>query len=190
MLLKHLEHRFAGTQQLENQFVIELGSGTGAVGIAAAMLGAGRVVVTDMSSGLFLMEDNTAIARANTNGHLALEVEAYEWGAVPNERLIPRASVDEDSSYPSLILISDCILPRLYPIEPLVHALEMLARSHTTILISYEHRYYEHFDAKLKFWDLLKAAGFSVRVIEQHEYHPQYRAPDIEVWEAKRLPAQ
>ncbi|KAG1683475.1 hypothetical protein DVH05_005868 [Phytophthora capsici] len=183
VLLKHLEHQAVKSRKVlvdsSNPFVLELGSGTGAVGIAAAMLlQAGRVVLTDMDNVRFIMQANAELAQQDggINSGVAIDVEEYEWGKPPSETLIP-------NSYPDLILVSDCILPRLYPIEPLVEALAMLSGPHTRILISYEHRYYQHFQPKHRFWELMETNKFSLRVIDKDEYHPHYIAEDIEVWE-------
>ncbi|GMF19564.1 unnamed protein product [Phytophthora lilii] len=184
VLLKHLEHRAAHSPRAlvdsDNPFVLELGSGTGAVGIAAAMLlRAGRVVLTDMGNVRFIMQENANLAQDVIDNHVVVDVEEYEWGQPPSESLIP----SPEETCPDLILVSDCILPRLYPIEPLVEALTILSRPHTRILISYEHRHYQHFQPKQRFWQLMQARKFSLRVIESSEYHPHYVAADIEVWE-------
>ncbi|KAF1332012.1 Beta-glucosidase 30, partial [Globisporangium splendens] len=190
VLLKHLDHRFGATKQLQNQFVLELGSGTGAVGIAAAMLHARRVVVTDVDNVLFLMQENADLARHESQARgenpitTIVEVASYMWGAPPSEAILPPNA--EPQEYPDLILVSDCILPRLYPIEPLVAALALLCKPHAKILISYEHRHYEEFHPKQRFWDLMAAQGFALRVIEDDEYHPHYQADDIEIWEIAR----
>ncbi|KAG2533492.1 hypothetical protein BBO99_00001048 [Phytophthora kernoviae] len=154
-------------------------SGTGAVGIAAAMLlRAGRVVLTDMDNVRFIMQENARLSQEDdgVDNHVVIDVEAYEWGQRPSKKLIQEA-------YPDLILVSDCILPRLYPIEPLVEALVLLSRAHTRILISYEHRHYQHFQPKQRFWELMQEQRFSLRVIDTTEYHPHYVAADIEIWE-------
>ena len=186
VLLKHLEHQTAsGSRALAHTnkpFVLELGSGTGAVGIAAAMLlQAGRVVLTDMDNVRFIMEENVALARQDgvLGRNVVVDVEGYEWGQPPSKTLIP----SPEERYPDLILVSDCILPRLYPMEPLVEALKLLSRPHTRILISYEHRHYQHFQPKQKFWNLMEATGFTLRVLNTAEYHPLYVAADIEIWE-------
>ncbi|OWZ23116.1 hypothetical protein PHMEG_0002038 [Phytophthora megakarya] len=181
VLLKHLEHRAARNPKAlvdsDDPFILELGSGTGAVGIAAAMLlRAGRVVLTDMDNVRFIMQENADLAQQDgaVDSHVVVDVEGYEWGHSPSEKLLPS---------PDLILVSDCILPRLYPIEPLVEALARLSGPHTRILISYEHRHYQHFQPKDRFWELMQTRGFSLRVIDTDEYHPLYVAEDIEVWE-------
>ncbi|KAG7402209.1 hypothetical protein PHYBOEH_005772 [Phytophthora boehmeriae] len=184
VLLKYLEHRAAKDPRAlaagDRPFVLELGSGTGAVGIAAAMLlRAGRVALTDMDNVRFIMQDNVRLAQEDggLDNHVVIDVEAYEWGQRPSKKLI------QDGAYPDLILVSDCILPRLYPIEPLVEALALLSRSYTRILISYEHRHYQCFQPKERFWELMQERKFSLRVIDTTEYHPHYVAADIEIWE-------
>lgn len=194
MLLKHLDHRYSASNQLDGQFVVELGSGTGAVGIAAALLGAARVVLTDMDNIRFLMQANARIAleqlrhRKGETSMPHIDVESYEWGAEPSAAIIPRATMNagKDEQLPDLILVSDCILPRLYPIEPLVAALDRLCAAHTRVLISYEHRYFAAYDPKRRFWDLMRARGFVLRDLERSEFHPHYSADDIEIWDVVR----
>ncbi|TYZ65424.1 hypothetical protein PybrP1_011703 [[Pythium] brassicae (nom. inval.)] len=186
VLLKYLEQRVRddASVSLEAQYVLELGSGTGAVAIAAAMLGARRVVITDVDNVRFLMQANVdmAVEQATARGQaLDIRVETYEWGAAPSDAIVNRAG-----EFPDLILVSDCILPRLYPIEPLVAALDLLATAHTTILISFEHRYYEPFDPKTRFWELMRAKRFALRELATDEYHAHFRADDIEIWEITR----
>ncbi|GLD95103.1 hypothetical protein PINS_up003728 [Pythium insidiosum] len=183
VLLKHLEHRYSRARgdTLHGQLVVELGSGTGVVGIAAAMLGADRVVLTDVQKLLFLLEANASIARDAAPGHVHIDVEAFDWADHPSDRLH-----HESGRNPDVILISDCILPKLYPLEPLVNAIDRLSGDHTIVLLSFEHRFSEKFDAKQRFWELLFAHNFDIHNIEDELYHPQYRADDIEIWEAKR----
>jgi hypothetical protein len=204
VLLKHLEHRAASRTDDKwlrepGAFVVELGSGTGAVGVAAAMLlqAPARVVLSDVDKIQFLMRENAARVLTGTDkgeggARVVVDVEAYEWGGEPSERLLPRLGGNQDEegeqrAYPDLILVSDCILPRLYPVEPLADALAMLSGAHTRVLISYEHRYYQHFDPKARFWALMAARGFVLRELDEREYHPHYRAGDIEIWEITRL---
>lgn len=54
----------------------------------------------------------------------------YNWGG------------DDGALRPPLdvVLVSDCLLPKLYPIEPLVDALDKLSGPDTAILVSYEPR--------------------------------------------------
>ncbi|DBA03172.1 TPA: hypothetical protein N0F65_003892, partial [Lagenidium giganteum] len=183
VLIKFLEHCYGSTtNKLRDQYVVELGSGTGAVGIAAALLDAERVVVSDVGKLVFLMHENIDLCRAQEGGHhINVEAETYEWGGTPTPQLMPQGR------YPDILLVSDCILPRLYPIEPLVEALVLLSQlNHTKVYISYEDRYYQHFSAKEMFWKQMNQAGFDLRCLGEDELHPLYRAPDIEIWEAAK----
>ncbi|KAL1524116.1 hypothetical protein AB1Y20_019025 [Prymnesium parvum] len=57
------------------RLVVELGSGTGACGLAAAALGASRVMLTDQSSAIPLLLQNARQSR----GACAVEVRTLEW---------------------------------------------------------------------------------------------------------------
>lgn len=199
MLLKYLDYRAetnADDEWLRKRgpLVIELGSGTGAVGIAAAMLvqPPARIVISDVDKIQFIMRENAERACADLDKSVGIDVLAYEWGSEPSEQLLPlvkspRSKNNQNKrTYPDLILVSDCILPRLYPIEPLVDALNMLSGEKTRVLISFEYRYYQYFDPKARFWDLMTARGFELSEIAEDAYHPHYRAGDIEIWEIKR----
>ncbi|OQR80943.1 hypothetical protein ACHHYP_16976 [Achlya hypogyna] len=168
VLLKYLEHRFG---YLDDMRVLELGCGTGAVGLAAALLGA-SVVLTDQEQIQFLMHENARINAAE-----GVHVCAYDWGSPLHGVLA--APFD-------LVLISDCILPKLYPIEPLVQAIMLLCRGSTKVLVSFEHRYFPLFDPKVRFWTLVSAAGLELRNVPLPEQHPSYNVDDIEIWEISR----
>lgn len=86
--------------------VVELGSGTGVVGIACAALGAGQVVLTDGGSKslLKLAEENAARnVRAKTidPDTTTMRVCGYKWGSRLPEKLTTNAPFD-------LIIGSDC----------------------------------------------------------------------------------
>ncbi|KAF0709557.1 hypothetical protein AaE_012836 [Aphanomyces astaci] len=172
VLLKYLEHHYAPSNGLQGKRVVELGCGTGAVGLAAAMLGA-HVVLTDQAHILFHIQANV-----QANDVAGVEFCAYDWGAPLPQVVAGRKPVD-------IVLISDCVLPKLYPIEPLVDAINLLCASQpsTVVLVSFEHRYYEHFDAKDMFWTLVAQRHLTIRTVPLEAHHPSYNADDIEIWE-------
>ncbi|KAF0720487.1 Aste57867_280 [Aphanomyces stellatus] len=168
VLLKYLEHHYAASHGLQDKRVVELGCGTGAVGLAAAMLGA-SVVLTDQEQILFHIHENV---QAN---QMHADVCAYNWG----EPLAGVLAVPVD-----VVLVSDCVLPKLYPIEPLVDAIALLcSHADVVVLISFEHRYYEHFDPKTTFWAMIKGRHLHIREVPIEGHHPNYNAEDIEIWE-------
>nr|CCA14158.1 conserved unknown protein putative [Albugo laibachii Nc14] len=187
VLLKYLEHRYGKIRnecELKCKYVLELGSGTGAVGLTAALLGAGRVVLSDTAIIQPFLADNVAFCKA-MHSDLTAEVQSYEWGKSVSKILLMDREGRE--CYPDIILVSDCIIPRLYSIEPLVDALGDLSGPKTLVLISYEHRYNEEFELKERFWSLMLSRGFHLRQLRTDEYHPHYSADDIEIWEVFRL---
>jgi hypothetical protein len=152
-----------------------IGCGTGVVGLAAALLGA-DVVLTDESHVLFLINEN--VDKNKMKSHV--EVVEYNWGSALTGALSPAFD---------MVLISDCVLPKLYPIEPLVNAVAKLVQSNhasMVVLVSFEYRYFPSFDPKERFCTLLHEAHLAFRVIPTSEHHPEYTTEDIELWEITR----
>jgi len=117
--------------------VLELGAGTGLVGLALAKVGARRVTLTDLAENLGLMERN---ARANHFNDGAVRVVALDWLADD----LPREIIDDP---PDVVAVADCVFwPHLF--SPLLATLERLvsldrARAsggHLEVWISVTHR--------------------------------------------------
>jgi len=70
---RYLEHHH---NLLNGKCVLELGSGTGLGGIVAAAAGAARVIVTDVSEVIPLLEQNVA---ANPEVAQIVHVEEFDW---------------------------------------------------------------------------------------------------------------
>jgi hypothetical protein len=99
-------------------------------------------------------------------------------------------SVPPTISPRTLVLVSDCVLPKLYPIAPLVDALDqlLLHPQRDVAYISYEHRYYPEYDPRDKFRELCHIKGLQVTVVPIEEQHPIYSVEeDIELWKVRRL---
>jgi predicted nicotinamide N-methyase len=154
VLSKYMEHRWPlKSGGMKGLRVIDLGSGTGAVGLVARILGA-EVVLTDQEQLSFLMHENTSraleamnlSALASGSASEGVTVATYDWGLDDNH-LSPPFDV---------VIVSDCVLPKLYPIEPLVSALVELTKPRgdkqvsPIVLLSYEHRIHEHFDPRVR----------------------------------------
>lgn len=111
ILAKYLEKRFRLTNDLKEKYICDIGSGTGLTGIVAASLGA-NVMFTDQSCVLSLLQENVTVAVSADMEINAeqVEVKEYEWTAkVPINK--------EPFDY---VIVSDCVLPKLYPIDMLV----------------------------------------------------------------------
>ncbi|KAI2501436.1 lysine N-methyltransferase [Fragilaria crotonensis] len=179
VLLKYLEKYPLKVRQ---KSVIDLGAGTGVTSLAAAVLGARRVVCTDGIQNVVTLAQANVIdacqqlenASRHDEGLLdskVLEVCEYWWGS---GKMKERFDV---------ILVSDCVLPKLYPIDPLVDALVELMKDDAVAILSYEHRYYSEYHPGEKFRQLAAAKGLRTRRIPSRDLDPVYSVDDIEVWE-------
>jgi ribosomal protein L11 methylase PrmA len=123
VLVKYLEKQFNSPNQMRGQRVIDIGSGTGFVGIAAAVLGA-EVVVTDQLCVQELILSN--IQRVHeVDSEAQVTFAEYNWDDSA-EALNPPFD---------LVLVSDCVLPKLYPIEPLVKVGSRVPLPHSVSLL-------------------------------------------------------
>lgn len=125
-LARLIERRVqAGTLQLRQMRVLEIGAGVGLVGLALAALGAQRVVLTDMRNIVPLLQRNAELNAAVCGG--AVEVRDLDWTDDP----LP------DLGTFDLIVAADCIYVHS-PLDALVSVLERYSIPQTTILFTYE----------------------------------------------------
>lgn len=110
VLSKYLEKRY-GAISLRGLHVCDIGSGTGCTGFVAAALGA-NVTLTDQAQILPFLEGNKAsICLANSQiAPQQIKICQYDWGASAAHLKPPF----------DIVLVSDCVLPKLYPISPLI----------------------------------------------------------------------
>lgn len=211
VLIKYMEKHAA--KLIQNKRIVDLGSGTGVTSLAAAYLGAQQVICTDgepavvqlalenvkqqikrqeqqlkMSCEIKETVSNEKDPLMELNG-CVIHVQQYWWGS---------GTIHFDSDLDGkpdpdniVVLVSDCVLPKLYPIAPLVDALdELLPRFPETIncsaILSYEHRYFPDYDPRDKFRELCQVKGLQVTVIPLEEQDPVYSVEDIEIWQVVR----
>ena len=117
---------------VNNKTILELGSGCGIAGLAAAFAGAKKVFLTDRKEVLDHLRENLEINRSKLPVPDAVMVEELEWGKEVNPQLINRDSID-------VIIASDCMYwASLY--ERLVMTLLSLSTPKTLILLVHQAR--------------------------------------------------
>ncbi len=121
-------------------------------------------------------------------GQSQIKVRKYLWGdgTLLSELKTMNDSKEGTDKYFDFVLVSDCVLPRLYPIDPLVKAIDELSGPNTVTFVSYEYRYYPEYDPKEFFVQAAKARGLEVATIPISEQHPIYSVDDIEIWVVRR----
>ena len=117
---------------VKNKHVLELGAGCGVVGLAAGVLGAASIVLTDLSYCQSLLQSNINANKHLINCHCACQV--YDWFQ-PHLHSFDPCLVD-------IILVADCVwLESL--VLPLIQALVHLVghnETKKTVYMSYQRR--------------------------------------------------
>ncbi|XP_029350401.1 protein N-lysine methyltransferase METTL21D [Echeneis naucrates] len=163
----------AGVNVWAGRTVLELGAGTGAVGLMAATLGA-QVTVTDLEELQALLrvniEENQELIRSGS-----ITAKVLKWGEDVSEFFPP----------PQYILIADCIYYE-QSVVPLVESLKMLSGPETCIICCYEQRT-EGVNPKVErqFFELLKQ-HFTCEEISSDKQDPQFSSPDIHILHIRR----
>jgi predicted nicotinamide N-methyase len=188
VLIKYLEKN---PQLVSSKRVVDLGSGTGVTSIAAALLGATHVICTDGEEPVVrLALDNVnhaateikdsqqakQLSHCATISNCPVAVQKYWWGT---------GDLPDDSC--DVVLVADCVLPKLYPIAPLVQAIDQLLTAENAVaILSYEHRYYPDYDPRDKFRKLATDRGLHVETVSSTDMDPVYSVDDIEIWHVTR----
>mmetsp|Transcript_6729 Transcript_6729/g.7733 ORF Transcript_6729/g.7733 Transcript_6729/m.7733 type:complete len:321 (-) Transcript_6729:70-1032(-) len=178
VLVKYLEKM--GKSKLENKTVLDLGSGTAITSMAAALLGAKLVLCTDGNSAVVNLAISNVQHFCNKKHSKdeVLKVREYLWGDGDDKIL------EENSFNPyDIILVSDCVLPKLFPMDTLVDSIKTMSGPHSVTYLSYEDRYYPEYNAKERFMELANEKGLEVRIVRKEEMDETYQCSDIEIWE-------
>ena len=173
-LAKYLELHAAAL--LCGNSVLEVGSGCGLVGLAAATLGASHVTLTDMESVVPHLIQSIVLNPHIPKGHIT--ASTLDWFA-PHAYALGNLPVD-------VILGADVVwVEELIP--PLVQTLAYLTRGNgdgTIVLLAHQTRSHSG-DALL--YSLLADAGFVVRTIDYRELALGYNSRDIDILELRRV---
>lgn len=214
--LEHKQQKWYNKVKNRKITIADLGSGTGVTSIAVAyFLGIHQtynnmihnnqgsfIVCTDgIDSVVALAKENIENAAkkyaVNENqtvakeiysiGQSQIKVRKYLWGdGTLLHELKDIHCKDDSEHYFDMVIVSDCVLPRLYPIQPLVDAIDELSGPNTITYLSYEYRYYSEYDPKEFFVNSARKKGLEVRTVPIEEQHPIYSVDDIEIWEIRR----
>ena len=83
------------------------------------------------------------------------------------------------------MLAAECILPKLYPLEPFVGCLDSVIGPSTEALVAVELRTWHEFDPKARFVELCASVGLRVETITEG-LDPDFIADDLELWRVTR----
>lgn len=175
VLLKYMEKN--SEQLIRGKKIVDLGSGTGITSIGAVFLGAVHVICTDGEAAVVRLAcENVNRAISDGLDSTKLDVSEYWWGTGK----LPADDAD-------IVLVSDCVLPKLYPIAPLVDALDkLLIKPGALAILSYEYRYFPEYDPKEKFVELAAAKMLELTIVGADEQDDVYSSDDIEIWHVRR----
>uniref|UniRef100_A0A8C6QSD8 Valosin containing protein lysine (K) methyltransferase n=1 Tax=Nannospalax galili TaxID=1026970 RepID=A0A8C6QSD8_NANGA len=156
-----------GAHALSRRSVLELGSGTGAVGLMAATLGA-DVVVTDLEELQGLLSMNIDLNKHLVTG--SVQAKVLKWGE----------DIEDLTSPPDYILMADCIYYE-ESLEPLLKTLKDLSGSETCIICCYEQRTMgKNPEIEKKYFELLQL-DFDFEEIPLEKHDEEYRSEDIHI---------
>jgi predicted nicotinamide N-methyase len=181
VLLKYLENvqEFPYPAFWKGKSILDVGSGTGVVGIACALLATGisgtHVTLTDRAPLLDLLNYNAF--KLNQIPQHRLAVKELEWG-----NPLPKATGTPETF--DLILLSDVVTKAYKESYPgLIKSLQDLANENTRIILGYELRD----TSDRQFFDLLTSSGFSLTKVTEDKLDPEYSAEDIGIFEIRKL---
>lgn len=153
--------------------IIELGAGTGVVGLVAASLGA-NVTVTDLEDLQPLLQlnirKNQELIRTSS-----ITAKVLKWGE----------NVEDFLPHPHYILMADCIYYE-QSVEPLVETLKLLAGPETCIICCYEQRTVGvNPEIEKRFFELL-LQDFQSEEVPPEKQDPEFSSPDIHLLHLRR----
>ena len=120
---------------------MELGSGPAVVGIAAALLGAKQVILSDLEYTLPLMRSNVKLNQNVIDPAVFERVQCMEidWFNPPDIQSLSTSIDAPHEIFPDVMLVADCVwLEEL--VNPLMNTIDKLCRTHTEVIITYQRR--------------------------------------------------
>uniref|UniRef100_A0A3Q4GEP0 Valosin containing protein lysine (K) methyltransferase n=1 Tax=Neolamprologus brichardi TaxID=32507 RepID=A0A3Q4GEP0_NEOBR len=178
VLAKYLETKqfydpSSGVNVWSGRTVLELGAGTGVVGLMVATLGA-QVIVTDLEDLQTLLKMNIHENQALINSG-SITAKVLKWGE----------DVSEFLPHPDYVLMADCIYYE-QSIVPLVESLKLLCGPKTCIVCCYEQRTEGvNPEVERQFFELLQQ-NFCCEEIPSEKQDPEFSSPDIHILHIRR----
>ncbi|XP_076101493.1 protein N-lysine methyltransferase METTL21D-like isoform X1 [Mytilus galloprovincialis] len=171
VLSKYFETEdFLKGQLLKEKNIVELGAGTGVVGIIASTFGA-NVTITDLPEFIPLINMNIAANKHLITGNATAKTLVWGTDTITNQTF-------------DYVCLADCIYYE-QSLQPLVKTITDHCNGNTTVLCCYENRITEHkLELKSKFFELIDEK-FNVEEIPLHRQDPQFRSGDIHIMEFK-----
>ncbi|EOD39997.1 hypothetical protein EMIHUDRAFT_108753 [Emiliania huxleyi CCMP1516] len=145
---------------------LDLGSGTGIVGLAAAASGAfARVVLTDLPSVVSLLEANAARNAARLPASVRVSVEAERHG-------------------PFRLVVGGDLLYRPPTVQPLLGVLDAVCGAETHVLLAAS---LQHSPETMRlFAEAARGRGFEGRILPAGEQHPSYASGEVRILHLSR----
>jgi predicted nicotinamide N-methyase len=167
-----------GKDGLRGKAVLELGAGTGLVGLSAALLGASKVVLTDL-----------AYAQENLRCNVELNCHSFPAGTTVlcDELDWLRADTYACGKFqnPSIVLLADVVW-----LEPLVRPLVATLARIASCCAGEPCAFYMAHQTRSRnveelFFDSMRAAGFVVLRIPLRQYHPAFASDKVMLFEMR-----
>ncbi|KAF7704449.1 protein-lysine methyltransferase METTL21D [Silurus meridionalis] len=163
----------SGASTWSSKHMLELGAGTGVVGIMAASLGA-NVTVTDL-------EDLQPLLKLNIRENR----ELLSTGSITAKVLKWGETVTDFLPHPDYILMADCIYYE-QSVVPLVETLKILAGPKTCVICCYEQRTMGvNPEVEKRFFELL-LQDFEAEEVPAERQDPEFNSPDIHILHLRR----
>jgi len=124
---------FLYTTKVKAKSVLELGSGPALVGIAAALLGAKEVIISDLEYTLPLMRNNVNLNK-DTIECERIECMQLDWFDPP---FIDTLSTS--INFPEVMIIADCVWVEQL-VNPLMDTVDKLCHDNTEVIVTYQRR--------------------------------------------------
>lgn len=184
VLIKYLENvsEFPYPDFWKGKSIIDIGSGTGVVGIACALLTSGipgvHVTLTDQAPLLDLLRQNAF--KLNNVSASRLAVKELNWGT-------PLVEAPETPVPPfDLLLLSDVVTKAYKAHFPaLIKTIQDMSSPKSRIILCYELRDPED----QEFFALLRKSGLSYSKVPDSKLDPDYTSDDIGIFEIRHQPA-